>query len=122
MQLLDDTVKKYGFSIEELGPKFAAQKLDEQAQELFKDFKVLQRGGFALPTPSGETPVAPTSNLLSFPSDRALAVGPSQTETPQAVVAAIDRLAQGLAIDRAELPKQIARATRDAVQTAGLRR
>jgi hypothetical protein len=41
MKTLDDTVQKYGFSIQELGPAFAAQKLSEQAGQLLKDYKVL---------------------------------------------------------------------------------
>lgn len=40
-QELDATIQKYGFSIEELGPKFSAQKLDEKAAELFKDYSIL---------------------------------------------------------------------------------
>lgn len=45
MQTLDETVKKYGFTLEELGPKFQAQQLDKKAQELFKDFQVLTGAG-----------------------------------------------------------------------------
>lgn len=41
MKILDETVKKYGFSIEELGPKFSQQKLDEQAGTLLQDYEVL---------------------------------------------------------------------------------
>jgi hypothetical protein len=42
---LDATISKYGFSIEELGPKFKAQKLDEMAQGLYSDYQVLIAGG-----------------------------------------------------------------------------
>jgi tetratricopeptide (TPR) repeat protein len=45
MKTLDDTVSKYGFSIEELGPKFAAQKLNERAGELLQDWSVLNAAG-----------------------------------------------------------------------------
>ena len=45
MATLDETAKKYGFTLEELGPKFAAAELDKKAQELFKDFKVLTAAG-----------------------------------------------------------------------------
>lgn len=42
---LDDTIKKYGFTIEELGPKFRAQQLDQQAQQLYQDYRVLLGAG-----------------------------------------------------------------------------
>ncbi len=45
MKTLDDTVQKYGFTISELGPAFAAQKLDEQAGALLQDYQVLTAAG-----------------------------------------------------------------------------
>jgi TP901 family phage tail tape measure protein len=45
MATLRETAEKYGFTLEELGPKFAAAELDEKAQDLFKDFKVLTAAG-----------------------------------------------------------------------------
>ncbi len=45
MKTLDDTVQKYGFSIQELGPAFAAQKLSEQAGQLLQDYVVLTAAG-----------------------------------------------------------------------------
>ncbi len=45
MKTLDDTVAKYGFTISELGPTFAAQKLDEQAGALLQDYQVLTAAG-----------------------------------------------------------------------------
>jgi hypothetical protein len=45
MATLRETAEKYGFTLEELGPKFAAAELDEKAQGLFKDFKVLTAAG-----------------------------------------------------------------------------
>ncbi len=45
MKTLDDTVQKYGFSIQELGPAFAAQKLSEQAGTLLQDYQVLTAAG-----------------------------------------------------------------------------
>ena len=42
---LNAAVEKYGFTIEELGPKFAQQKLDEQAGQLLKDFELLSAAG-----------------------------------------------------------------------------
>ena len=45
MKTLDDTVQKYGFTIQELGPAFARQQLDKRAQELYQDFQVLAAAG-----------------------------------------------------------------------------
>lgn len=45
MAKLDETVKKYGFSLEELGPALQRQNIDKQAQELYQDFKVLTSAG-----------------------------------------------------------------------------
>jgi hypothetical protein len=45
MKTLDETVKKYGFTIGELGPAFARQQLDKKAEELYQDFKVLAAAG-----------------------------------------------------------------------------
>jgi hypothetical protein len=45
MATLRETAEKYGFTLEELGPRFAAAELDEKAQALFKDFKVLTAAG-----------------------------------------------------------------------------
>jgi hypothetical protein len=39
---LQEAIDKYGFSIEELGPKFAQQQLDTQAQGLFQEFQLLK--------------------------------------------------------------------------------
>lgn len=54
MEFLDATVQKYGFSIEELGPKFAAQKLDEQAALLIKEFSALEAAQIDVNTISGK--------------------------------------------------------------------
>jgi hypothetical protein len=45
---LDDvnaTAQKYGFTLEELGPALQRQALEQQAQDLFKDFEVLNAAG-----------------------------------------------------------------------------
>jgi hypothetical protein len=42
---LDAAVQKYGFSMEELGPKLQKQKLNEQAKELIEDWRVLVEAG-----------------------------------------------------------------------------
>jgi len=44
-QLAIDTATKYGFTIEELGPAMARQELDKQAQQLYKDWEVLNSAG-----------------------------------------------------------------------------
>lgn len=45
LAVLDETAKRYGFTIEELGPAMARQELDKQAQGLFKDWSVLNAAG-----------------------------------------------------------------------------
>jgi hypothetical protein len=42
---LDAAVKKYGFSIEELGPAMQRQELDEQAAQLLKEWELLTKAG-----------------------------------------------------------------------------
>jgi len=48
MQTLDETAKKYGLTVEELGPAFSRQQLEKQAGELYQDFKVLTGAGVDL--------------------------------------------------------------------------
>ena len=43
--LVTETAKKYGLTLEELGPAFARQELDKKAQELYKDYQVLIAAG-----------------------------------------------------------------------------
>jgi tetratricopeptide (TPR) repeat protein len=45
MATLDETAKRYGFTLEELGPALQRQELDKQAQQLFKDWEVLNAAG-----------------------------------------------------------------------------
>jgi hypothetical protein len=45
MQTLDATVEKYGITIDQLGPKFRQQKLDELAGGLIQDYQVLTAAG-----------------------------------------------------------------------------
>jgi hypothetical protein len=40
-QALQAAIEEYGISVEELGPKFAQQQMDERAQKLFQDFQLL---------------------------------------------------------------------------------
>lgn len=44
-EFLNSTIEKYGFSIEELGPTFAAQRLQEQAQSLVDEYEALTAAG-----------------------------------------------------------------------------
>jgi len=48
MQTLEETAKKYGLTLEELGPAFSRQQLEKQAGELYQDFKVLTGAGVDL--------------------------------------------------------------------------
>lgn len=48
MAKAQQTIEKYGFSIEELGPAWARQQLDKQAQGLFEDYQVLIAAGIPL--------------------------------------------------------------------------
>ena len=45
MQTLIETAERYGFTLAELGPAMQAQELDKQAQQLFKDWQVLNAAG-----------------------------------------------------------------------------
>ena len=45
MKVLEETTKRYGFTIEELGPALGKQELDKQAQQIFKDWEVLNAAG-----------------------------------------------------------------------------
>jgi chemotaxis protein histidine kinase CheA len=42
---LDDAMKKYGITVDQLGPKFAQQHLDEMAGGLLKDYELLNAAG-----------------------------------------------------------------------------
>jgi len=45
---LEAAIEKYGFSIEQIGPKLQQQKLDAQAKELIEDWRVLVGAGIDL--------------------------------------------------------------------------
>lgn len=44
-RLLNEAVERYGFTLEELGPTFARQRLDEQAAQLLQDWYLLNAAG-----------------------------------------------------------------------------
>jgi hypothetical protein len=47
---LDAAIQKYGFSLEELGPKMQKQRLDEQATTILNDWRLLVASGIDLTT------------------------------------------------------------------------
>lgn len=47
---LQAAVERYGFTIDELGPKWAQQRLSERAQELIEDFTILTASGIETDT------------------------------------------------------------------------
>jgi len=49
-QALDDAMERYGITIDQLGPKFAQQKLDQQAAQLIKDWDILIAAGVDMNT------------------------------------------------------------------------
>ena len=92
MAFLDETVKKYGFSIEELGPAFARQQLDKQAQQLFKEFSALTAAGISVDTVLEKM----SASVVTFVQD-ALRTG---TEIPSAMEPMIKRMQEmGLLLD-----------------------
>jgi hypothetical protein len=44
-KLLDDTMKEYGITVDQMGPKFRAQELDKQAIHLYEGWQVLLAAG-----------------------------------------------------------------------------
>ena len=44
-EVVIEAAERYGFTIEELGPAMARQELDKQAQQLYKDFEILNSAG-----------------------------------------------------------------------------
>jgi TP901 family phage tail tape measure protein len=44
-QAVNDAMERWGLTVEQMGPKFASQKLSEQAVSLFKDWEVLRVSG-----------------------------------------------------------------------------
>lgn len=45
---LQSAIERYGFTIEQLGPKFQKQRLDDQAKELIEDWRVLIGSGIEI--------------------------------------------------------------------------
>ena len=85
-QAVADATERYGLTIEELGPKFAAQKLDEQAAQLLKDYKVLAASGADM-----NAVIAKMAPSFSEYVQQALAAGQS---IPLAMKPMVDQLIQ----------------------------
>jgi len=86
MRTLDEAVKRYGFSLEELGPALARQSLDKIAQGLFQDFKVLTGAGIDVDTVIGKM----GASINQFVAD-ALRTG---TEIPAAMAPMLQRMVE----------------------------
>jgi len=86
MAVLQETTEKYGFTLEELGPAFARQALDQQAQALFKDFQVLTAAGIDVDTVLSRM----GESIQQFVSD-ALKTG---TEIPAAMAPMLQRMVE----------------------------
>ena len=91
-EALQAAVDKYGFSIEELGPKFQAQKLNELATSLFKDFSLLTASGIEVGTVLEK--MGP--DLISL-VDQARATGQSPYEAMRPMIDAL--IASGQLLD-----------------------
>jgi len=86
MKTLDEAVKRYGFSIEELGPAMQRQELDKQAQGLYQDFKVLTAAGIDIDTVLGRM----GESINAFVAD-SLRTG---TEVPAAMAPMLQRMVE----------------------------
>jgi hypothetical protein len=92
MQLLDETTKRYGFTLEELGPALQRQELDKQAQQLYQDWQVLNSAG--IDTIAITTRMADSVNAYV---QQALGMG---TEVPIAMKPMLEQMAKmGLLTD-----------------------
>lgn len=89
---LNAAVQKYGFSIEELGPKFRQQKLDELAGSLLKDYDLLIASGIA-----NDTVLQHMAGSFQELANTALRTG---AEIPENLKPALQRLVDlGLLVD-----------------------
>jgi hypothetical protein len=72
MATLTETARRYGFTLEELGPAFQRQELDKQAQQLFKDWEVLNAAGIdtvAITDRMGESVSAYVNQAIAMGSE-----------------------------------------------------
>jgi len=93
LDLVTETAQRYGFTLEELGPAMQRQELDKQAQQLFKDWGVLNAAGIDT--------IAITEKMSQSVSDyvnEALAMG---TDVPDAMRGMLETMAKnGQLIDK----------------------
>lgn len=80
---LNDAVQRYGFTIEELGPAWQRQKLDEMAGQLYQDYELLTASGI-----KSDTVLQKMGASLNDYVHTAVASG---QEVPQAMQGMIDR-------------------------------
>ena len=86
MQVAIETAQRYGFTLEELGPALQRQELDKQAQQLYRDWQVLNAAGIdtiAISDRMGES--------VSAYVQQAVAMG---TEVPEAMRPMLDAMAK----------------------------
>jgi hypothetical protein len=85
-QALNDAVERYGFTIDELGPKWKQQELDKMAAQLLKDYRLLVASGIDV-----TTVIERMGPAFSQYVDTALAAG---VAIPESMRATIDALFQ----------------------------
>jgi hypothetical protein len=84
MGTLNETAQRYGFTLEELGPAMARQELDKQAQQLFKDWEVLNAAGIDTVAITGKM-----SEAVSAYVNDAIAMG---TDVPEAMRPMLEKM------------------------------
>lgn len=89
---LQAAIEKYGFSIEELGPKFAAQKLDEMAASLLEDYHLLIASGI-----QNNTVISKMAPNIQEYVNAALAAGQAIPESMRPIIEQM--IAMGLLTD-----------------------
>lgn len=83
-RLLNEAIDRYGITIEELGPKFAQQKLDEMAMQLLRDYELLIAAGV-----SNDTVLTKMAGDFSILAQNALKTGAA---IPEALRGPLQRL------------------------------
>lgn len=86
MQVAMETAQKYGFTLEELGPAMQRQQLDQQAQQLYKDWQILNSAGLDTVAITGHM-----SESVSGYLQQAMALG---TEVPAAMKPMLESMAK----------------------------
>lgn len=93
-QKLQDAIERYGFSIEELGPKFRQQEMDKQFAQLIEDYSILIASGI-----QNDTVLMKMAESYNTVLNNALAAG---IAIPEAMRAPLERMLElGLLVDEA---------------------